>query len=152
MHWIDMEVLLLVFLLQAEKLIFLIHEREKNQTFRAVVWNSFSEAVIWQSGNESAVFIHLKWPPHLMAACGKTGREGRTDGRAEDSQISGSRWLELGDGNPQGLGKRQRKESSDNYPQKWTSVKRFALLDLPFRSPQQRRPTHLFCRWVITSN
>lgn len=95
---------------------------------------------------------------HTLDGSMQKDREGEKEG-GRDRQ---TRWrrveLAVADGwslatlTLQGLGKRQRKERSDNYPQKWTSVKRFALLDPPFRSPRQRRPTHLFCRWVITSN
>lgn len=48
----------------------------QSHTFRAVVWNSFSEAVIWQSGYESTAFIHLKWAATPYGSMQKNGEGG----------------------------------------------------------------------------
>lgn len=112
---IDMQSEFLIFLL-CEKNSVLCSGGEKKSPV-AVVWNSFSEAVMWQSENERAAFIHSKRASHLMAVCRKTAREGQTEYLKTVELAVADGWS-LATVTLQGLGKRQRKETGDNYPQK----------------------------------
>lgn len=98
-----------------EKLGSLLRRGKKSPV--AVVWNSFSEAVMWQSENERAAFIHSKRASHLMAVRRKTAREGQTEYLKTVELAVADGWS-LVTVTLQGLGKRQRKETGDNYPQK----------------------------------